>query len=499
MMTPEFLPLLYNMISEEIYGYDATEPLRYASTVLPLLIQKTPAKFENKAFSFLYKYITEYNIAPSRKVFFTEIPALLAAEEQSDLAEFSGRISGGTLFYMDAADTQFLLDRYEQGRDFYLFQQTFTTAMEINRAPVKIDGHELMGFDAALDYTQRKLSNLGSSASKVLHHALAEDGRDLHSYYLHDKCEQLTAKRIKCGLSAIDQIVNGFRPGELITLMGYTGDGKTTVCVNWAYRAFLTGLHVAYITLEMPADEIKKRFHILHATHPKFGHAPIKASDYLDYKLSLADEEFMFTKVVPDFDTAVSGLGSIRVLEPLDSGFTYDTLKAELLKLNADQPLDAFYLDYPNLMEIQTERGMDYDRAMSRLYVRLKTLCRTFNSGQRITGIIPTQVNKAGRQAAENNDGVYTLRAINQYSEIPNSSDFVFFTYRDKTLIDQDECIIGGLKARRCAPPDPFRATFNGGYCLVADIVRNTPVSLPNGGMNAVSPGALNMLGGLDA
>jgi hypothetical protein len=122
---------------------------------------------------------------------------------------------------------------------------------------------------------------------------------------------------------------------------------------------------------------------------------------------------------------------------------------------------------------------------MSRLYVQLKGLCRTFNNGQRITGFIPTQVNKAGRAAAETNDGEYSLRAINQYSEIPNSSDFVFYTFRDQTLMDNNECVMGCLKARRCERPKKFRATFAGATGIIASILAASDSSPASGGMNA--------------
>jgi hypothetical protein len=164
-------------------------------------------------------------------------------------------------------------------------------------------------------------------------------------------------------------------------------------------------------------------------------------------------------------------------------------LKAELLKMNAEEEIEAFFLDYPNLMDVTSGSGMDYDRSMSRLYVRLKALCRTFNGGQRLTGFIPTQVNKAGRELAEKNEGVYSLRAINQYSEIPNSSDFVFFVYRDTSLKDAGVCLMGGLKARRCRDIPVFRPAFHGDTGLLLSLAHATEAGPAAGGMAVSVPG----------
>ena len=266
---------------------------------------------------------------------------------------------------------------------------------------------------------------------------------------------------------------------------------NTSLCINWAYQAFLQRRHVVYYSLEMPADEVLKRFHIRHAANRKFfSKTPVPSSAYLDCKLTDLQADFLFREVIPSFSDSTK-FGSIRVREPLDSDLTYEAFKADLLMANAEHPADMFILDYPNLMDVSRDR-MDYDKAMSRLYVKLKALCRTFNNGQRITGIIPTQVNKAGREAAEKNNGEYSLRAINQYSEIPNSSDFVFYIYRDKTTNEASECLIGGLKARRCAVPQVARCSFLPELGLVSNLASESEPS--SGGMSASIDGSQGTL-----
>jgi len=492
MITANFWPFFNHLLTDDIEGYDATAALSFISPLLPALSRKTPSKFEEKLLNYLFDYIEAHRVAPSRMMFFSTLTSTSAAHpaEIQDLQEYSTKLQAGTILRFGLNDVSSLLDQYETGRDFHIFENTVQTAFEIYTAPTKVSGKELHGLTAAIDFTQRQIAGLGSSANTVDRHNLDEDGEGLYGQYLAEKADDLIAQRILTGMDEVDSVIGGFRPGELITLLGYVGDGKTTLAINWAYRAFLAGLHVVFITLEMPADTIKKLFHIRHSTHPKFKrHELLSTTKYTGYTMTPDEEEFMFRTVIPDFNRVNedSSKGSIRILEPIESGFTYETLKAELLRLNAEQPINSFYLDYPNLMEVAPERGMDYDKAMSRLYVKLKTLCRTFNDGQRLVGFIPTQVNRAGREAAEKNNGLYTLRAISEYSEIEKSSDHVFFIYRDDTLNQAGECLIGHLKSRLRRRIDPFRAAFQGDTGLVDSIFKR--VSEPSAGMLTSLPG----------
>jgi intein/homing endonuclease len=247
---------------------------------------------------------------------------------------------------------------------------------------------------------------------------------------------------------------------------------NTTLCLNIAYNAMLAGLNMVYITLEMPAADIKKLFHVLHTTNEKFQHEPVATKNYVHYQLTEDEADFMFNEVVPDFDNmeATAEGGSIRIVEPNEEGYTFELLKSDLLRLNAERQIDGFVLDYPNLMDITRDTGMDYDLAMNFLYKRLKRLCLTFNDRQRLVGFVPTQANRKGREEAEKNKGVYTLKAISQHNEIERSADFVLFIYRDAALQQSNECIIGGLKGRLRPFPQPFRASFVGDLGLIASI-----------------------------
>lgn len=64
---------------------------------------------------------------------------------------------------------------------------------------------------------------------------------------------------IKTGLPSLDRLIGGFEKGELITLGGYSGGGKTTLALNIATQIAQTGGNVLYFSLEMTKVEMHKR------------------------------------------------------------------------------------------------------------------------------------------------------------------------------------------------------------------------------------------------
>ena len=65
----------------------------------------------------------------------------------------------------------------------------------------------------------------------------------------------------------------GLRPGFHV-LVGGTGSGKTTLALQWAIHAAKQGHPVAYVALELGAEEVALRLASLHKPNPSAGWAP---------------------------------------------------------------------------------------------------------------------------------------------------------------------------------------------------------------------------------
>lgn len=64
---------------------------------------------------------------------------------------------------------------------------------------------------------------------------------------------------VKTGFPSLDRLIGGFEKGELITLGGYSGGGKTTLALNIATQIAQAGGNVLYFSLEMTKVEMHKR------------------------------------------------------------------------------------------------------------------------------------------------------------------------------------------------------------------------------------------------
>ena len=64
---------------------------------------------------------------------------------------------------------------------------------------------------------------------------------------------------IPSGLVDLDRMTNGWRPGQLVTVAGPTGTGKTTLMLHMALHAARQGRRVLVLTLEMVEEEIQRK------------------------------------------------------------------------------------------------------------------------------------------------------------------------------------------------------------------------------------------------
>lgn len=115
---------------------------------------------------------------------------------------------------------------------------------------------------------------------------------------------------IKTGLPSLDKLIDGFEKGELITLGGYSGGGKTTLALNIAANVAKEGRKVLYFSLEMTKTEMHKRLvcsstrlHNFADMTPEEFNRLIMASKSLEHDLPL---EF-----IDDSDTTVEKAAAI--------------------------------------------------------------------------------------------------------------------------------------------------------------------------------------------
>jgi replicative DNA helicase len=87
-----------------------------------------------------------------------------------------------------------------------------------------------------------------------------DTSKDLGKYV--DYMDSLISGRIKtysCGMEVLDNFIGKVREGNLITIGGRPGNGKTSLMLNMAYRIASQGIKCLYLTAEMTVFELIDR------------------------------------------------------------------------------------------------------------------------------------------------------------------------------------------------------------------------------------------------
>ena len=110
---------------------------------------------------------------------------------------------------------------------------------------------------------------------------------------LHNQAQQSTSiLGITFGFPFFDQISGGMQGGDLISIAGETGVGKTTVALHIARRAYLSGNSVLGLSTEMRLSQIGRK---LLALDTRQSLQDLKMGDIscfgIDYALEMLDQE----------------------------------------------------------------------------------------------------------------------------------------------------------------------------------------------------------------
>ena len=67
-------------------------------------------------------------------------------------------------------------------------------------------------------------------------------------------------KRYSSGFEKLDNLIGGFSEGDLITVTGPAGEGKTTFCQNLTTRLLKNGIKSLWFSYEIPAEQFIIKF-----------------------------------------------------------------------------------------------------------------------------------------------------------------------------------------------------------------------------------------------
>lgn len=93
----------------------------------------------------------------------------------------------------------------------------------------------------------------------------------------HDNPEKY--RGVSTGIDPLTLATGGWHGGDLVTIIGRTGQGKSIVLLNFGYSAWLAGYNVLYVTIEMPILQQKRR---LYSRMTSINYFKLKNADLLN-------------------------------------------------------------------------------------------------------------------------------------------------------------------------------------------------------------------------
>lgn len=170
---------------------------------------------------------------------------------------------------------------------------------------------------------------------------------------------------IKSGITALDNFILGFGKGELSTIAGRPGMGKSSmardILLNIGQPSVNAGASLL-CTLEMPCEEITE---LLAANLAKI--------DYDNMKRGYATE-----KALGKFHTALEQLSQYSIIVNDDSYVVPDSIRDILKSIEKDEPIACLIVDYLQLMSLR-KAVTNRQEEVSEISRELKAIAREFD------------------------------------------------------------------------------------------------------------------------
>ena len=214
---------------------------------------------------------------------------------------------------------------------------------------------------------------------------------------------------VSSGLSALDDLLGGFQPGELIIGAARPGMGKTALGLQIAEHAARRGQRVAFFSLEMPSAQLVQR---LIAMRTGISANAIRRGDLDADRMAAIMAEREAIEALP------------LILDDMPHGCTVAGLGATARRLHARRPLGLVVVDYIGLIKPSNEaaRRNRVDE-ITEISGGLKRLAKSLG----VPVLALCQLNRALEARENKRPGLSDLR---DSGSIEQDADVVIFIHR---------------------------------------------------------------------
>jgi len=226
---------------------------------------------------------------------------------------------------------------------------------------------------------------------------------------------------ILMGIPEFDDMTNGMQPGNIVTVSGFSGRGKSLLSGWFLMNALEQEANGLLITLEMSESEVMERFDtmVMNFSHRMLCQRDLPESDYSKWRSVARQYASMKT--------------DLTVIDDI-YGCTVDRVYAEI---NRHKP-DITVVDFIQLMKV-TRRSDKRWEALVDIVNELKAIARS-------TGTVIVVVSQDGKGSA--NDGSTETNGGGSVA-IFQASNIYIGLHQDEALAEQDRIEVRLLKNRR--------------------------------------------------
>lgn len=312
--------------------------------------------------------------------------------------------------------------------------------------------------------------------SVVLETDTKEVADDLDEYkptlYSSEKGKPST-KGITLGIPEVDAETNGFQLGNIVSVCGFTGHGKSTLVNSMLFKNVLEGRKCVLVSLELAPALVWLMIQARYLYEVKG--LQVTTTDLIQRRLTSEME-----KKVESFDADFKNDICSNLLIVDESYFNKQTLlnykllakKFKNIEENLSG-LDVIAWDHVGQLELL------FPECGNIIIKQIQSFTKTYltKTGSNIVTVFAVQCNREGEKRAKRREGVYDLQAIADLNEIERSSSYIVFMYTSDDMKIIQETKITLHKNRLGSPiTEPVVTTFNPAVCMVGSSVEKISV-----------------------
>lgn len=251
-----------------------------------------------------------------------------------------------------------------------------------------------------------------------------KESADDYIKYLEDK-ENLKVEPIKSAYPSVDKHTGGWKPGDMITVGGATGSGKSIIAVNTAMAAAAAGKSVLFFSLEMRKNELWERMISMKAQ--------LNSRD-LDEGL-LSDEDKKLQLEANEF------LSSVPIIIDDSEEVTVDYIRSTAIKQSRSVfGLDMIIIDYLQLISPSFQnKNRSRHEEVADISKKIKILAKKLE----VPIMVLVQLNRKTKE--EDEERLPTLNDVRESAQIAFDSDIVLILHRpdkSKNILDEKAMFI---------------------------------------------------------